>query len=253
MNVTLLQKPGPLTTPHFGANLENEFSQLQSNLTARAKFVGTSKKGWTRAQISGEDEEIYAELLVRKFGVAHENFDEVELQAVYDGVAVDSNTEDLEVDLGIDTPHPLNATIPLSALRAQLADGRQVAYRDITESYCLSPGMKISIRITDKNPRRIEGWLSDEEINRFSDWLQTGLDRIIVFDCFKEQLESAIAKAQLSRDIISVESVALTTHVAICKLGTDAIGLMPKLGSCLRKRALKPFIPKRIIARCRPW
>ena len=111
----------------------------------------------------------------------------------------------------------------------------------------------MSVRITGKMEEGIEGWLSDEQIGRFSDWFETGLDRIVVFDCFKEQLESAIAKAQLSRDIISVDPITLTTQVAICKLGTDAIGMMPKLGASLKKHGLKPFIPRRIMARCRQW
>ena len=253
MQVTLLQKPGPLTKPYFAANLEKAFSELQSDLSARAKLVGTSNKGWARVDVSGDDEEVLGELVKRKFGLAHPDLSEVDTQGVYEGVTVDSDTENMQLDLGIDTPRPLNVVIPLSALRAQLADGRPVACRSIIESYCLSAGMKVSVRITRKSPEKIEGWLSDEQIGRFSDWLETGLDRIVVFDCFKEQLESAIAKAQLARDIISIQPITLTTQVAVCKLGTDAIGLMPKLGSSLKRHGLKPFIPKRIMARCRQW
>ena len=116
MKVTLLQKPGPLTTPYFAANLEKAFSELQSELSARAKFVGTSKKGWARVEVSGDDEEVLGELVKRKFGLAHQDLREVDMQGVYDGVTVGSRTENLQVDLGIDTPHPLNVTIPLSVL-----------------------------------------------------------------------------------------------------------------------------------------
>jgi hypothetical protein len=253
MKVTLLQKPGPLTAPYFVSNLEKALSELKSDLSASAKFVGTSKKGWARVDVSGDDEEILGELVIREFGLAHPDLSEVEMYGIYDGVTVTSTSESLQLDLGIETPRPLNVTIPLSALRAQLADGRGVACRDLVENYCLSAGVKISARITGKWPEKVEAWLSDEQINRISDWFETGLDRILVFDCFKQQLESAIAKAQLSRDIIYVEPIRLTTQVAVCKLGTDAVGLMPKLGSILRKNALKPFIPRRIIARCRQW
>lgn len=79
------------------------------------------------------------------------------------------------------------------------------------------------------------------------------LDRIQVFDSSKREVEFAVRKANLDRDIISVERQTLTTQSVVCKLGTDAIGLIPKLGSILRRRELKPFLPKRIVSRCRPW
>src|SRR5271157_5379310 len=108
MKVTLLQKPGPLTAPYFAANLEKAFSELQSELSARAKFVGSSKRGWAQVEVSGDDEEILGELIARELGVAHPDLREVDTQGVYDGVAVDSSTENLQLDLGIDTPRPLN-------------------------------------------------------------------------------------------------------------------------------------------------
>jgi len=99
----------------------------------------------------------------------------------------------------------------------------------------------------------MQAWLSDSQMNQFSDWITEGLDRIQIFDCYKQDVESAILKAGLSRDIITVEPITLTVQSVICKLGTDAIGLIPKLGSVLRRCALRPFVPKRIMARCRPW
>jgi hypothetical protein len=253
MKTTLLQKPGPLTAAHFASNLEKAILELKSDLSANAKFTGTTRKGWAKVEINGDDEEVLSELVSREFGPARLDLREVERQGVYDCVTVGSTVENMQLDLGIETPRLLNVTVPLSALRAQLSDGRPVVYRDIVENYCLVGGVRASIRITRRDPELVEAWLSDEQISRFSDWMKTGLDRIVVLDCFKQQLESAISKAQLSRDIISVQPMTLTTQVAVCKLGTDAIGLMPKLGSSLKKHVLKPFIPRRIIARCRQW
>ena len=253
MQVIILQKPGPLTAPFFASNLDKALDELKSDLSASAKVTGTSRKGWTRVDITGDDEEILGELVGRKFGIAQVELREVENLGVYDGVITGSTMENLQLDLGVETPKPSIVEVPLAALRAQLTDGKAVPCRDIVENYCLVAGVKISVRITRKNTDKVEAWLSDEQINRFSDWLQTGLDRILVFDCFKQNLESNIPKANLSRDIISVEPLTFTTQVAACKLGTDAIGLMPKLGAHLRKHELKPFIPKRIRTRCRQW
>jgi hypothetical protein len=79
------------------------------------------------------------------------------------------------------------------------------------------------------------------------------LDRVQVFDSYRHELELAIKRSHLERDVISVEPRTLTAQSVLCKLGTDAIGLIPKLGSLLKARELKPFIPKRIVARCRQW
>ena len=253
MKATLLQKPGPLTAAHFTSILEKAILDLKGDLTATIRLLGVSRKGWAKVEILGKDEEILGELVRRKFGLVHLDLREVEMQSVYDCVTVGSTGDELQLDFGIETPRLLSATIPLSTLRAQLADGQPLAYRDIVENYCLFGGVKSSVRITKLRPERIDAWLSDEQINQFSEWVKTGLDRIVVLDCFKQQLEYAINKVQLNRDIISVQPITLTTQMAVCKLGTDAVGLMPKLGANLRKNVLKPFIPRRILARCRPW
>jgi hypothetical protein len=253
MQITILQKSGPLTAPFFVSNLNKALGELKSDLSASAKVAGTTRSGWTRVELTGEDEEVLCELVTRKFGLAHTDFNKVEDQGVYDALAIGSSPEALRLDLGIESPKSTIVKIPLFALRAQLTDGNAIACRDIVENYCLVAGVKVTVRITKKNPDEIEGWLSDEQIKGFSDWFQTGLDRILVFDCFKQQLESAVSRASLNRDIISVESQTFTTQIAVCKLGTDAIGLMPKLGTQLKKHGLKPFIPKRIGTRCRQW
>jgi hypothetical protein len=111
------------------------------------------------------------------------------------------------------------------------------------------------VRITRMEPaaRILEGWLSDSQIQIFSDAMATRLEQIRVFDCTRQRLESALRRANLERDVISLECNTLTTHSVVCKLGTDAIGLIPKLGSMLRKSELRPFLPKRILADCRQW
>jgi len=253
MQVTILEKPGPLTAPFFVSNMNKALYELKSDLSATAKVAGITDKGWARVEIDGEDAEILHSLVKSRFGPAFTHFSTIENQGVYEAMVIGSSPENLQLDLGTESPRPMIVRIPLIALRAQLADGKPITCSGIAEDYCFVTGLKVSVRITQKKSETIEGWLSDVQMNRFSDWFGIGLDRIIVTDCFKQQLESAISRASLTRDIISVESSNLTTQVAVCKQGTDAIGLMPKLGAQLRKHSLKPFIPKRVKARCRQW
>ena len=47
---------------------------------------------------------------------------------------------------------------------------------------------------------------------------------------------------------IKIESLGVLEQVVLCKLGTDAVGLIPKLGRYLKSSVLVPFSPKKIVA-----
>jgi hypothetical protein len=49
----------------------------------------------------------------------------------------------------------------------------------------------------------------------------------------------------LNRDILGIEPLGLFEHAATCKLGTDAEGLIPKIGKSLRNSTLQVFSPRR--------
>jgi hypothetical protein len=52
--------------------------------------------------------------------------------------------------------------------------------------------------------------------------------------------------AKLDRDVIDVESLGLLEHALTCKLGTDAAGLIPKIGRILKNAKFAVFNPKRL-------
>jgi hypothetical protein len=99
----------------------------------------------------------------------------------------------------------------------------------------------------------LEGWLSDSQVQILSDSISPRLEQIWIFNSTRKRIEFALHRAKLERDVISLESSTLTVHSVVCKLGTDAIGLIPKLGSMLKQSELRPFLPKRILELCRPW
>jgi len=252
MKITLLERPTPLTAKGFGDKLEKTLNGLKGDLTASLTLDGFSERGWARINVIGEDSEIVAELITRKFGVAHTKLNEVDIAGVYDAQPIESDKEGLTCDLGLSGPSP-TCLIPSRNLQAQLADGKTMQTRKLVECYCLYPGERISVRATRKTNDEIEAWLSDEEIDLLSRRITSGLDRIMASDCYKEEAEAAVLKTHLTRDVIAVESVTLTMQSIICKLGTDAVGLIPKLGYILRKQRFRPFSPKKIVKECRPW
>jgi len=255
MRITLLQRPGRIDAKEFAAALERELSLLKGDLSASTSLLGFSKMGWTIVDVAGDDSEIVSELITRKLGLAQTDVSGVERLGNYDGVVAGKTEGNLVIDIGLENPRPITVKVKLGSLRAQLCDGKVLSMEEITEHYCLFPSTKVAVRITDLEPESglAEGWLADSQLDQFTNWISMRLDRIQVFDCSAREVEAAIRKANLERDIVSVEQMTLITHLVICKLGTDAIGLMPKLGSVLRRRELKPFIPRRIVSRCTQW
>jgi hypothetical protein len=54
----------------------------------------------------------------------------------------------------------------------------------------------------------------------------------------------ALEHARLERDVISVESLGMFEHALVCKLGTDAAGLIRQLGRNLGNAKFTVFNPK---------
>jgi hypothetical protein len=53
--------------------------------------------------------------------------------------------------------------------------------------------------------------------------------------------------SELDRDIVDVEPLGMFESAVVCKLGTDAVGLVPKIGRVLRNSALSVFSPRKIV------
>jgi hypothetical protein len=252
LKLTLLERPTPLTSKYFKANLEKYLTELKGDLTATVTFQGFSRTGWSQIDVTGADAEIVTYIISSRLGIAQTRQDELELPQVCDAQITGPDARGLKFDVGLDS-QSVTPIIPVGHLRAQLADGKPLPLAQLVEYYCLYAGEKISVRITTKVDNVIEAWLSDPQVELLSHRITSGLDRIEAFDCFKYDADSAVTKAHLARDVIAVERETLTLQSIVCKLGTDAIGLIPKLGHVLRKQKLQPFLPRRIVSRCRPW
>jgi len=252
LKLTLLERPTPITARDFKVRLEKELENIKGELTASLALDDFSPSGWARISVHGEDSEIVTELISNRFGLANTDPREIQVPGVYKAEIIGSNAKGLQCDFGLDI-QDVSCTIPTPNLNAQLADGKNIRPRELIECYSLYPGVRITTRVTEKKGNEMEAWLSDEQMEHIRGWISIGLDRIQTFDCFREEAESAVVKTHLSRDVIAVESMTLTMQSIVCKLGTDAIGLIPKLGHILRRQKLTPFRPKKITARCRPW
>ena len=133
-------------------------------------------------------------------------------------------------------------------MQAQLADGKKLALKTIIELYGLYPNLPLEVKVhkLDVESELIEVQLSERQIILFDSWIRQMLERLLILGVTREEIEYAIKSLRLSRDVYAIESLGLLEHAVICKLGTEAKGLIPKLGPELQNAILAPFIPARI-------
>jgi len=247
--ITLLEKVyGPFSPQLFQTTL----SSLCKDLLVKAKVVSKTNRGWLQVELKGEDQKAAIEFLDHEIGVAPAKIDKVKRFSTFKGkiLSVDEERSELRVDIGVYSLHVCDAVIPLEQLRAQLADGKKLSLQQLTELFCLYTHMPFCVKIIqDAKPEneQVKAELSSSQISKFNEWISSNLDRLIVLGATKQQLERAIKISGHSRDIIRTETLGLLEHAVVCKLGTDAIGLTPKLGPHLYTATLASFSPQKIL------
>jgi hypothetical protein len=224
---------------------------LCGDLKIKVAVQGTSPRGWIKVTMSGEDEAVAIRLLDREIGVVTASAERVEGFSVFRGKVVDSAKSriELHVDVGLSDSGSYDAFVPLSRLQAQLGNGKKMPLQRFTELFCLFDFTPLSIRIVNDLRREksaLEAELSEDQLSRFSDWLNSNLDRLIVFGASRNEVANAVERAHHFRDVSQIETLSPLEHALLCKLGTDAVGLVPKLGPHLTAANLAPFSPRKI-------
>jgi len=120
----------------------------------------------------------------------------------------------------------------------------------MTELFGFCENIPLYIRVTsvDFEKKYIEAELSEKEQEQFAGWTRSLLDRLIILGASYGEVNLAIRRAEFSRDIVRVEALGMFEHAVLCKLGTDAAGLIPKMGKSLRRAVFTVFNPRKILA-----
>lgn len=246
--ITLLEKVyGSFSQKIFQAKL----ASLCKDLKVEAKVVGKTSRGWVQVELTGEDQKVAMGFLDREIGVALVSIDKVKKFSTIKGKVIFAGEKEQEllVDIGVYSPRVHDATIPLERLQAQLADGKKLPLQRLIELFCLYDFMPLDVKITrDVKPghEQVEAELSETQLSNFMQWMKSSLDRLIVLGATLSQVKHAIRVSGHNRDVIRVETLGLLEHAVVCKLGTDAIGLTPKLGPHLYTATLAPFSPRKM-------
>jgi hypothetical protein len=231
---------------------EKLYSSLVSGLKVQLSFAGTTDRGWIQIEVSGEDETAALSLLDREIGLAPISLDKLKKFSVMQGKVVFSgkSEKELYVDFGVFSPKVSDAVVSGKRLCAQLADGKDVSLQELVELFCLYDNMPLEVKIAEdveETNKNVEAGLSEAQFSLFSRWVGCRFDRLIILGSLFSDVERAVKLSRHYRDIIKIESLGVLEQVVLCKLGTDAVGLIPKLGRYLKSAVLVPFSPKKIL------
>ena len=226
--------------------LKAEFEGLE----VEAKILGTVGDRWAQLALTGEDENIATSYVLKEIGVCPTDIEKIRGIPVLKGFIKDfeRGAEVLSVDVGIFEPKVIPVTLSLDHLQTSLLEGKKVGLRRLVELFGLCPDLPMNIRTVRFDEKRalIEAELAEGQKHIYRNWLDSLLDRLIVIGSPLSEIKKTLRHAKLERDVIDVESLGMFEHVLICKLGTDAAGLVPRIGRKLREAKFAVFNPKRL-------
>jgi hypothetical protein len=222
-----------------------------NGLEVEVKILGTVSNGWVQISLSGEDEGVATNYVIKEVGLCPSNFGNVKKFSTLKGYIknIGKNRGELSVDVGVFQPKTVYATIALRHLQDQLVDGREIALRKIAELFGFCEGLPVSVTVSglDEEKSLIDGELSSGQIGKYAVWGESLLDRLLVIGPSLHEIKAAIERAKLDRDVIDVEPLGMFEHALTCKLGTDAVGLIPKFGRMLKNARFSVFNAKTVM------
>ncbi len=225
--------------------LNSEFEDLD----VEAEVLGNWVNRWVQVELSGEDQTIATSYINNKIGICPMNLENAKSSGVLTGYIskVDKDKQELKVDIGVFEPKIVQAVIPIAKLQVQLVHGKILDLTKIGEVFGLVEGLPIKIQLasSDSEEEWVQAELSTEEVSRLQNWQMSLLDRLIVLGASKMSIELVLERTRLNRDVIDVEELGLFVHALTCKLGTQAAGLIPRIGRYMRYSLFAVFSPKR--------
>jgi hypothetical protein len=226
--------------------LEHAFEGVK----VETKILGVLAGRWAQLSLTGEDEGVATSYIMKEIGICPttvENLSEASVLKGYITNLAKSKVE-LSVDIGVFKPEIVHATVPLRCLQSQLVDGRKVALKKIAELFGFCDGIPIYVKVTQLNGGEtpLEAKLAENQKSVYANWRESLLDRLLVLGPAVQEVNRALDRAQLHRDVIYVETLGLFEHALTCKLGTDAAGLIPKIGRSLKTAKFAVFNSKRL-------
>jgi len=194
------------------------------------------RKNWLDVKAAGDDAEVFLNVLRKRFGTIPVQLSKVEKWDLARGSVTGSGKVGfgVYVDLGIFEPVARDSLYPLHRMRAQLADGASKPCREILEENGLVDEFPLEVRVLDIQGEKISAELSDGTRDMFNLWRRLPFDRVVAIGVGESEAERAVKAAGLWYDVIRIEPLSVFVQCLVCKIGTEAPGVIAKLGTRLR-------------------
>jgi len=228
---------------------DEKLQSMLKGLKVETKICEVSSRGLVQIAVSGEDEKVALNYLSEEIGLCPTFLHHVEKFSTAKGYVASLNKKELYVDIGIVSPFTIDAAISLKRLQAQLVDGRKIAFEKIADLFGFVENLPLTVKIcsVNKEKSRVEAVLSEKQLGLYRSWTKSLLDRLIVLGASFNEIVLASKKTGCNRDVVSIERLGLFENAVVCKLGTDALGLIPKIGGKLRNANFSILNPREII------
>lgn len=231
--------------------VDRNLKSMFEGLRAEIRISGISSRGWIEASISGEDENVVLNYLTANIGLCPTILDNLrKYQTIRGRLAnADQRENELQVDIGVFTPETVEASISLERLQVQLGDGNRIPLRKFGELFGFCKNLPMIIRILDVDNQKghVEAELAWEQQRQYNDWTRSLLDRLLVLGASQKEIDLVLENTGFSRYVIGTEPLGVFEYAIVCKLGTDAAGLIPRIGRKLGKATFSVFEPRRIL------
>jgi hypothetical protein len=215
-------------------SLKDQFEELD----VETEVLTNTANRWVQVSVSGEDEAIATSYLRKTYGLCPVTLENARTTHTFKAYIskVDEAKQQLQIDVGIFEPQIVPAIISEACLQTQLAEGKSLSIRKIGELFGLAEGIPLTIKVNweKSSEGELSAELAPEQAAKFFSWRQSMLDRLIVIGTSLETVNTAIERTKLIRDIIDVETLGAFEFALTCKLGTDAAGLIPRIGRYMR-------------------
>ncbi len=145
------------------------------------------------------------------------------------------------VDVGILDPAPKDALYPLHRMRAQLSDGQQSSAREILAENAIVDNFPVKTLVTELEGENVTVELADRTRETLRSWRDYPWDRIIAVGLTHNQASNILRQMKLETDIIEIIPLSLFVQSFVLKSGTDAPGIISRMGRRLRGVSLASF------------
>ncbi|MEM2103271.1 MAG: DUF2110 family protein [Candidatus Bathyarchaeia archaeon] len=228
--------------------VEDYLKSSLKGLKIKIENVKAAANNWVQITFSGEDEKAAISYLEKELGLCPTHLEHLKKFSTVRGyiTSLSESREEIRLDIGLTCPTTY-VKIPLQRLQAQLADGRKITLNKLIKLYGFSEHMPIKLNITSMNENCIEAEITEAQLKMYRKWVKSLLDRLIVLGASQQEINKALKEAKCLTDVIKIEPLGLFEHAVTCKLGTDAVGLIPKIGKNLPNKLLAAFQPKIIL------